>query len=83
MNSVNNVELILIEFSILISLTNNELSLNPITTNVEPNICEMMYVINSNLDINFFENKFENSKFFVWSDDFSGLRDHFPSNKFL
>ena len=33
--------------------------------------------------IKFFENKFENTMFFVWSDDFTGLRDHFPSNKFI
>lgn len=32
--------------------------------------------------IEYFERKFENTKFFVWSDDFSGLREHFPSSKF-
>ena len=37
-NSVTNVELILIDLSILISLIDIELALNPITTKVEPNI---------------------------------------------
>ena len=56
-NSVNKVELILIDSSILISVTDILLALNPKTISVEPNICEMMYIISSNLDINFFENK--------------------------
>ncbi len=56
-NSVNNVELILIDFSILISFNNIELYLNPKTTNEDPNICENIYVVNSNFDIKFFENK--------------------------
>lgn len=56
-NSVNNVELILIDFSILISFNNIELYLNPKTTIEDPNICENIYVVNSNFDIKFFENK--------------------------
>ena len=56
-NSVNNVELILIDFSILISFNNIELYLNPKTTIEEPNICENIYAVNSNFDIKFFENK--------------------------
>tara|TARA_Y100000591_G_C21763057_1_gene661190 strand:+ start:51 stop:965 length:915 start_codon:yes stop_codon:yes gene_type:complete len=47
---------------------------------------------NENLNINidlinrgvkYFENKIENPKFFVWSNDFEGLREYFPSNKFI
>lgn len=32
--------------------------------------------------IKFFERKIDNPKFFIWSDDFTGLREIFPSNKF-
>ncbi len=56
-NSVNNVELMLIDFSLLISLNNIELDLNRKTTIVDPNICERIYDVNSNLDVKFFENK--------------------------
>ena len=51
--SVNNVELILIDFSILISFNNIELSQLK-TTIEESNICENIYAVNSNFDIKIF-----------------------------
>ena len=32
--------------------------------------------------IEYFDKNIENPKYFVWSDNFSGLREHFPSDKF-
>ena len=32
--------------------------------------------------INYFKNKIENPKFFIWSNDFEGLSDHFNINEF-
>ena len=78
-------DLILKSNSISIHIRKNKFLIDENHNNIE-------FLNNENLNLNletakkgikFFENKFENSKFFVWSDNFSGLRDHFPSNKFV
>ena len=33
--------------------------------------------------INFFERRFDDPKFFIWSNDFSGLKENFPSDKYV
>ncbi len=38
---------------------------------------------NAKKGVQFFEKKITNPKFFIWSDDFDGLREHFPSEKFI
>ena len=43
---------------------------------------------NLNIDItkkgiNFFERRFDDPKFFIWSNDFSGLKENFPSDKYV
>tara|TARA_B110000014_G_C20053792_1_gene548341 strand:- start:228 stop:1133 length:906 start_codon:yes stop_codon:yes gene_type:complete len=38
---------------------------------------------NAKKGINYFEKKLINPKFFIWCDEFDGLREHFPSEKFI
>ena len=33
--------------------------------------------------IDFFERRFDDPKFFIWSNDFSGLKENFPSDKYV
>ena len=40
-------------------------------------------VENTKKGIDYFDKKFNNPSYFIWSNNFSGLRDLFPSNKFI
>ncbi len=78
-------DLILKSNSISIHIRNNKFLKSESHKNIEKLNKENLKL---NIDISkkgidFFEKKIDNPKFFIWSNDFVGLKEYFPSDKFI
>ena len=78
-------DLILNTNSVSIHIRNNKFLENENHKNIEK-LNEENFKLNFEITkkgIDFFEKKIKNPKFYVWSNNFKGLREYFPSDKFI